>query len=319
MIFTVTPNPTLDKTIAVSHLVLGEVNRARLLRVDLGGKGINVSRALRSLGLESRLTGFLSGGTGETMRRGLIAAGYDADFLEISGETRQNITLLDEATGVYTKINEPGPAVGPQDSEALIARVRAKARAGDIWVFSGSLPPGASEDLYARLIDIVQSAGGRAFLDSSGEALRQGCRARPYGLKPNVAEAEEVLGRRLPGESEQVEGIRQLLASGIALVALSRGAQGVLLGASRLETAPTGGTIVRAVPPVVEVRSNIGAGDSVVAALVWSTERGLGPEEMARWAVAAGTATAMQEGTAVGSWEQISALAPHISVKNLIA
>ena len=113
MIVTVTLNPTLDKTLSVPALRPGEVHRARFLRQDIGGKGINVSRALRALGVESIPIGFLGGATGRAMREGLAAEGYDASFLEVPGETRQNLTLLDESTGVYTKINEPGPTVGP--------------------------------------------------------------------------------------------------------------------------------------------------------------------------------------------------------------
>ena len=114
MIVTVTLNPTLDKTLSVPVLRPGEVHRARFLRQDIGGKGINVSRALAALGVASIPIGFLGGATGRAMRDGLTAAGYDARFVDVPGETRQNLTLLDESTGVYTKINEPGPNSRPR-------------------------------------------------------------------------------------------------------------------------------------------------------------------------------------------------------------
>ena len=113
MIITVTLNPTLDKTLSVPALRPGEVHRARFLRQDIGGKGINVSLRAAGLGIASLPIGFLGGATGRAMRDGLMTDGYDARFVEVIGETRQNLTLLDESTGIYTKINEPGPSIGP--------------------------------------------------------------------------------------------------------------------------------------------------------------------------------------------------------------
>ena len=159
MIVTVTLNPTLDKTLSVPALWPGEVHRARFLRQDIGGKGINVSRALAALGVTSIPIGFLGGATGRAMRDGLTAAGYDARFVEVPGETRQNLTLLDESTGVYTKINEPGPTIGPEHLAALSALVAELAAPGDLWALCGSLPPGAPADFYANLVTAIQARG----------------------------------------------------------------------------------------------------------------------------------------------------------------
>ena len=159
MIVTVTLNPTLDKTLSVSVLRPGEVHRARFLRQDIGGKGINVSRALAALGVASIPIGFLGGATGRAMRDGLAAQGYDARFVEVPGETRQNLTLLDESTGVYTKINEPGPTIGPEHLAALHALVAELVAPGDLWALCGSLPPGAPAGLLRRPGDC--SAGAR--------------------------------------------------------------------------------------------------------------------------------------------------------------
>ena len=103
--------------------------------------------------------GFLGGATGRAMRDGLTAAGYDARFVEVPGETRQNLTLLDESTGVYTKINEPGPTIGPEHLAALYALVDELAAPGDLWALCGSLPPGAPADFYADLVTAVQARG----------------------------------------------------------------------------------------------------------------------------------------------------------------
>ena len=168
MIVTVTLNPTLDKTLSVPALRPGEVHRARFLRQDIGGKGINVSRALRCPGRgehPDRLPGRRHG-SGDA-RRACTAQGYDARFVEVPGETRQNLTLLDETTGVYTKINEPGPTIGPEHLAALHALVAELAAPGDLWALCGSLPPGAPAGLYADLITAVQARGAAAILDTS--------------------------------------------------------------------------------------------------------------------------------------------------------
>jgi 1-phosphofructokinase family hexose kinase len=292
MIVTVTLNPTLDKTLSVPRLEPGAVHRARMLRQDLGGKGINVSRALRALGMESIILGFIGGRTGQAMQSGLLAAGFEAHFVEVEGETRQNLTLLDETSGQYTKINEPGATAGPQHLAALQAEVDRIARPGALWAFCGSLPPGAPPDLYARLIEQVQERGGQAFLDTSGPALRHGLSARPYALKPNLEEAAELLERPLPNEDEEYRAARRLQDLGPSLVALTRGAQGMVLA--------WGEEMVIATPPFAATRSPVGAGDAALAGLLWAVSDGCDVLETARRAVACGTAAAMQEGTGVG-------------------
>ena len=158
MIYTVTLNPSLDRTLSVPELNPGAIHRARLLREDLGGKGVNVSRSLWALGIPSRILGFAGGWSGAALRAGLLAEGFDASFVEVGAEIRQNITLLDEGSGQYTKINELGPEIQAQHISALEEQIDRIAQPGDLWAFSGSLPPGAPPDLYAGLIRQVQNS-----------------------------------------------------------------------------------------------------------------------------------------------------------------
>jgi 1-phosphofructokinase family hexose kinase len=313
VIVTVTLNPTLDKTLSVPALRPGEVHRARFLRQDIGGKGINVSRALRGLGVESIPIGYLGGATGRAMRDGLAAQGYDARFVEVPGETRQNLTLLDESTGVYTKINEPGPTIGPEHLAAFHALVEELAVPGDLWAFCGSLPPGAPSGLYAGLVTAVQSRGAAAILDTSEEALRLGLAARPFGIKPNSEEAAQALGQPVVSEEEHVAAVRRLADLLVQapppapIVCLTRGARGLVLAA--------GGELVIAEPPPVSARSPVGAGDATLAGLLWALSDGCDAAEMARRAVACGTAAAMQEGTGVGSRALVDELRPRVKVR----
>lgn len=309
MIITVTLNPCLDKTLVASNLEPGQINRARLIQIDLGGKGINVSRALLGLGLNSLAMGFLGGATGDFMRRGLIALGVETDFVTVEGETRTNITIFDEALGLQTKINEAGPEPTETEIETLLDKVRGRATDSDLWIFAGNLPPGAPSDLYARLISIVKGRGGRACLDTSGPPLRLGSKVGPYLIKPNATEAGEVMGRELTSDKDMLEAVHFFLERDIEIVALSLGARGALIG--------TGQGIASARPPRVKVETPIGAGDSLLAGLVWAMENGLSLTEIARWAVASGTAAAMEKGTGVCTRAVVERLLGRIEVERL--
>ncbi len=306
MIITLTLNPCLDKTLFVSGLVVGEVNRARLMKVDLGGKGINVSRALLGLGLTSLAMGIFGGVAGDFMRRGLVEMGIETDYVPAAGETRTNITIFDEVRGLQTKINEAGPRLGPEETEALLNKVRSRARASDTWVFCGNLPPGARPDLYAQLICIVKEQGGRAFLDTSGPPLRLGAEAGPYLIKPNAAEAGEVMGRELSSDEDMLEATDFFRGMGVEVVAISRGERGAVISTRQ--------GVVQAIPPQVKVKTPVGAGDSLMAGLIWALEKGLGLADMARWGVAAGTAGAMGEGTGVCTKAAVERLLERVKV-----
>lgn len=308
-ITTVTLNPVLDRAFSVPRLEPGTVHRLRLMREDLGGKGVNVSRTLRMLGIPSRIIAFFGGRTGQYMYQGLRAAGYEVISIEVEGETRQNITLLDEARDQYTKFNEPGPAVSERQIAALHDCIEQLTKPGDVWAFCGSLPPGAPDDLYAYCIARVQARAGRAFLDTSGVALRAGLTTHPFAVKPNSEEVAELLGVALSTEAEYATAARQLHEEGIALVAVSRGAQGVVLAME--------GQVWRAVPPPVRARSPVGAGDAALAGLIWAVCDTCDPAEVAARSVACGTAAAMQEGTGIGDRQMVETLLRQVTVAQL--
>ena len=309
MIVTVTLNPTLDKMLSLPELKPGNFHRAQVVRQDLGGKGINVSRALLALGIPSVLTGFFGGRTGQVMRTGLMETGLDVRFIDAPGETRQKLTLLDESRDQYTEINEPGPVISENKLKEMERLVEDLATPGDLWAFCGSLPPGAPDDTYARLIRIVHSRGARAFMDTSGAALKAGIQAPPFGIKPNSEEAAALLGLPLATDEEHLAAARKLQAGGIPLVMLSRGAQGVILVFNE--------AAYKAVPPPVPARSPVGAGDSAVAGLLWALSEQTSVAEMAARAVACGSAAAMQEGTGVGERSLVESLLSQVKVTPL--
>jgi 1-phosphofructokinase family hexose kinase len=311
VIITVTPNPALDRTLTVPHILFDEMTRATASRLDWGGKGFNVSRALQALGVESVAMGFVGGATGQTLEQGLNDAGIATAFVRIAGETRTNTVITDAAAKRYVKVNEPGPTVQAEELAAFLDQARARIQPGDIWVLSGSLPPGVPPDFYAQLIGLVQANGARALLDSSGEPLRLGCAASPHLVKPNDAEAEEATGQKISSDADMLKAVEFFLRQGIELVALSLGADGLLLASRR--------GAVWARPPRVRVRNPVGAGDALLAGIAWALARqGLALEEIARWGVATGTAAAMREGVSVGTKAEVEALYEQVRIDRML-
>src|SRR5689334_18991207 len=211
MIITVTPNPALDRTLTVPELVFDEMVRASDSRLDLDGKGVNVSKALRSLGAATLMIGFAGGPAGEQLERGLAAQRYATEFTHVAGETRTNTIIIDAATNRYVKANEPGPTLQPDELAAFFAHARERVRPGDLWILSGSLPPGAAADFYAQLVRLVQEHGAHALLDTSGDALRHGSAARPYLVKPNAGEARFLTGQPIDGDAGAIRASRFFL------------------------------------------------------------------------------------------------------------
>jgi 1-phosphofructokinase family hexose kinase len=299
MIVTITANPCLDKTLSVPQLHLGEIHRARMLRQELGGKGINVTRALAALGIPSKALTLVGGITGQAFKSGLAAEGFDVDFIDLEGETRQTLLIFDEQSGQYTKINETGPTLRPESIAALQARVAQLAHLNDFFVLSGSLPPGAPDDFYAALIQAVQKQGAHAILDSSGVALRAGMLAHPYGVKVNSEEAAGLLQCSLDDHEAHCNAVQRLIREyGAEVAAITRGAQGIVLALKAMS--PAHGRAVAAIPPAVSIHSTVAAGDSALAGMLWGLLEQGDAVEIARRAVACGTATATQEGSAVG-------------------
>ncbi len=306
MIVTVTLNPAVDREYIVPAIEFDTVLRATEWRTDVGGKGFNVARMLRSIGAPSLAMGFAGGRSGEFLRDGLESLGIETDFVWVEGVTRTNVSIVSSRQGRYVKANEPGPTISAGARANLKQKILAAVTTGSWWVLAGSLPPGVPADIYRDLIDLIQDAGGQAILDASGEALSASCRAGPFLVKPNVAEAHQLTG--LP-----VETITDITAAGLAIhkiggsvVVVSRGKDGASL--------TDGQTAWHATAPLIEERNPIGAGDSMVAGLVWGLSQGYDLGEALRWGVACGAATASLSGTAVGSQELVRSLLPKITV-----
>lgn len=300
MIYTITLNPAVDRELVVEEICFDTVLRASEWRVDCGGKGFNVARMLKSLGTASVALGFAAGKSGELLNDKLQALGIDTDFVWVGGDTRTNVSIVSADHAHYIKVNEPGPTITQADLAKLEQKVHALAQPDDAWVLAGSLPPGVPPSFYAETTEILRSAGARVFLDTSDEALRQSCEAKPFLTKPNAAEAQKLTGLPVDTPTKIAAAAIAIQAMGPDNVVISLGKQGALL--------VNGQRAWLAASPNIIERNPIGAGDSMVAGLVWGLSLGDSLPEAVRRGIACGAATASLSGTAVGSLDQVNEL-----------
>ncbi|MDQ1036831.1 1-phosphofructokinase [Streptomyces sp. V3I8] len=285
MILTVTPNPSLDRTYEVPSLDRGEVIRATGERMDPGGKGVNVSRAVAAAGRRTVAVLPLGGAPGALVADLLDAQGIEVAPVPVAGATRSNIALA-ETDGILTKINAPGPELTAAEQESLLETVREQSRDADWIACCGSLPRGLAPSWYAELVARAHRAGVRIALDTSGPALLAALRERPDVVKPNVEELAEAVGRPLATVGDAVKAAEELRELGARTVLASLGADGQLL------VAEEGAWFASARVDVV--RSNVGAGDSSLAGFL--VAGGSGPAALAS-AVAHGAAAVRLPGS----------------------
>lgn len=297
MIYTVTLNPSLDRTFYLAGFKAGEVNRANSTRVDAGGKGLNVARALVHFGADCITLGFSGGLTGELLELSLAKAGVATAFTKLDHESRSNITIVDTETWTTTKLNEPGPTVTRPEFDRLEACLKERVRQGDVVAFCGSLPPGAAKDYYAHLIHLVRQAGALCALDTSGEELVLGSRAAPDWLKPNLEEAYSLTGVNTRDPAQWLTALARIHTFGVQYILMTAGERGAILSHN--------GHVWHAKPPQVRVSSTVGAGDASLAGALYAWRQRLSLEDIARWACASGTAAVSLEGSMMPSLQQV--------------
>ena len=308
MIYTITLNPALDRTLWVKEIAFDDSNRIEKEQRYAGGKGIDVSRVLRTLGTDNTAVGFIGGFTGEEIEGRLLNEGARYNFVRISDETRTNIIINNAKTESQTLFSARGPEVRPYELMQMIHKIE-KLTAPEFMIISGSMPQGVRPEIYRKIIEIANDRGARVILDTDGDALRIGIEGRPYVIKPNYYELGRLVASEPEGMDEIATAARKVMEQGIPVVLVSLGAEGILLVSEKGE--------YLAAPPEVKVENTIGAGDSAVAGFVYGLSRSRDFKDALRCAVAAGTATTLRPGTALCRKDDFENLLPKITLTDI--
>lgn len=256
MITTITLNPALDKTIAVDALSYGEVNRVGKAQFDTGGKGINVSKVLGKLGTNTTAIGFLGKKNKIQMLELLEKELMDTEFVYLPEETRTNLVLVELEKKITTNINEEGFLVDGSSFEKMKLLVNKYAEKSEYMVFSGSAPKGLKDNVYKELIGSVNDKT-YTVLDADDDLLLEGLKANPFMIKPNIYELENAFDTELNTEDDVIELSRRVINEyKITIVLISMGSEGCLL--------VTKEDAYKAMPVKMEVKSTVGAGDSLI-------------------------------------------------------
>ena len=289
MIVTVTLTPALDKTVILPGFRVDRVNRIQSVRLDPGGKGINVSKALRSLGTDSLATGILGGSAGDWIESRLRELGIPSDFVRVEQETRTNLKVVDPEARTNTDINEPGPPAEAGVIEAVYRKAEEAAAPGGIVVLAGKAPAGASPAVFADWIARLKRREVKTCLDADGELLIEGVKAGPFLIKPNDAELSRLTGRTFSGIADMARAAKELAAGSVGMAVVSLGGDGALF--------VTGTQALRGYGLRVPVQSTVGAGDSMMAAMVHGMSRGMSFRDTCALAVAVSAAAVTTPGT----------------------
>ena len=300
MIVTLTPNPSIDRTVTLDHLTVGGVNRVSTVRQDPGGKGVNVSRALNYHGAATLAVMPLGGPEGSMLAKLLGDESVPLQQVSIPGSTRINLTIAGD-DGITTKVNEPGPRLHPDTVAALMGATVGAAPGG--WVLgAGSLPTGLEPHFYADLVDSAHGAGAQVAIDSSGEAMRLAIAAGPDLVKPNHHELGELLGRDIVTLGDVVTAATELHHNGIANVVVSLGGSGAL--------AVSDEGVVYARAEKTKPVSTVGAGDALLAGFLYGKTQNLPLASCLELGVKFGTAAVQLPGSKMPTPEDIQ----HVTV-----
>ncbi len=308
MILTVTPNPCVDKTVFLDTMNVGKKNVCHRVTTIPGGKGNNVARAVKALGEQSASVVLVGGAPGQHVVDMITRQdGLECHPVWIAENTRTITTVLEEGPHRQTPLFEPGPRVSILEKERLIDEVRARLVETDILTLNGTVPDPVLHDVYRTLITLTKEAGVTVILDTHGRELALGLEAAPFMVKPNEAEAAELVGYALDSDSARWRAIDWFHGKGVALVVLSLGPDGVFVsdGQERLHVKP----------PAIEEINAVGSGDSLVAGIAVGLLRKWPLEQCAIWGVSAGTVNAMRWDIGHVTQAEVEQIAPRVIVR----
>ncbi|MCI2922338.1 1-phosphofructokinase [Staphylococcus hominis] len=287
MIYTVTFNPSIDYIMFTDGFELKGLNRARETYKFAGGKGINVSRVLKTLDVSSTALGFAGGFPGEFISSILEQSDINTEFIKVNEDTRINVKLK---SGDETEINAPGPNVTSEQFEALLNQIRHTSKE-DTVIVAGSVPKSIPSDAYAQIAKITQETGAKLVVDAERDLVNTVLEYHPLFIKPNKDELEEMFDVTIKSDQDVVKYGREIVKNGAQSVIISLGGDGAIYVDETRS--------IKAQNPKGKVVNTVGSGDSTVAGMVAGLELGLSLEEAFCQAVASGTATAFNDDLAL--------------------
>ena len=309
-IVTLTMNPAIDLSTSVERVVAEHKLRCSPAVRDAGGGGINVARVATRLGADVKALYPRGGETGALLRRLIDKEGIASLSVHVAGDTREDITVVEEATGEQFRFVFPGPELSEAEWRKCLAAIAALKGSPAFFVASGSLPPGVPDDFYAEAAKCAKLCGARVIVDTSGPALSQALEEGVFLIKPNLRELRQMTAEPLDDQAGCIDAARRLVEAGrTEIVALSLGHDGALF--------VTRDAAWRAPALEVELVSAVGAGDSFVGGLTWSLSAGHGLEQAFRYAVAAGSAALLTPGTELSRAEDVHRLYDRVKLERL--
>jgi len=299
-IITVTLNPCIDKSTSVANLIAEKKLQCTQPLFEPGGGGINVARAIKKLGGNASAVYMAGGYTGNFFTKLLIKENIPFEEIEIADHTRENLIVLDKAANQQYRFGMPGPIVTETEWRKLLTALEQKNDVEYI-VASGSLPAGVPEDIYARIASIAKKKNAKYIVDTNGEPLRMAIEEGVYLIKPNLGELSSLAGKDELKPDMIILAAREIMALGSCeCMMISMGAAGAML--------VTKDQAIAISTPPVKRQSTVGAGDSMVAGIVYSLSKGNSILQAAQYGVSCGTAATMNPGTELCRLEDVEKL-----------
>lgn len=306
MIITVTFNPAIDKTAEVDTLHVGGLNRLCNVRMDAGGKGVNVSKTIQALGGKTLCTGFLAGNSGEYIQSILQDMQIESDFVWVEGATRTNLKVLDDQREL-TELNEAGPYIQGEQIQALMDKILSLCDETTLVVLSGNVSPGVEKSIYRDMIYKIKEKKASVILDADGELFKEGIQAHPMIIKPNKYELALHFGMGKDFTNQDIiQKAKGLLNEETKLVVVSMGGEGSIFLSKD--------GVYQANALSIQAHSSVGAGDAMVAAIAYASEQEYALEDLIRLAVATSAGAVMTEGTNPASKEVVENLMKQVQI-----
>lgn len=306
-VLTVTLNPAIDKTTAIPNFKAGKDFRSQETYLSAGGKGVNVSRVLKSLKTPTIATGFLGGANGIYIQKQLKKEKIRSNFTTTLGNTRINLTILDPKTTLLTRILEPGPKVSKKEITLFLQIYKKLLTKSQYVILSGKNLPQTNINLYANLIQIAKEKNVFVAFDTSDKELVSGIKQKPWMVKPNLEEAQYLLKKKINSLPEIKNAAYTLYKKGVSITAITLGSKGAVVF--------DGNEMIFAQPPKITRINPVGCGDAFLAGFIHTHRKTHSLLPCTQIAVACGAANALTTTPGLVNPNEVTKLLQQIKIK----